>query len=118
MVTGFFNLGDAQQPFVDRVNDVFQFTDDVTWVTGSHALKMGFDMRKEHMVIAFVNRPNGDYTFTGSTSQRTGNAAADFLLGLPTQFRRTTANTVQDGTGWLYAGLRCRTTSVPGHGSR
>jgi outer membrane receptor protein involved in Fe transport len=103
-VTGFFSLGDAQQPFVDRVNQVFQFTDDVTWVKGTHSLKMGFDMRKEHMVIAFVNRPNGDYTFTGSTSQRTGNGAADFLLGLPAQFRRTTANTIQDGTGWLYAG--------------
>ena len=104
MVTGFFNLGDAQQPFVDRVNQVFQFTDDVTWLKGTHALKMGFDLRKEHMVIAFVNRPNGDYTFTGSPSGRTGNAAADFLLGLPAQFRRTTANTIQDGTGWLYAG--------------
>ena len=29
VVTGFFSLGDAQQPFVDRVNEVFQFTDDV-----------------------------------------------------------------------------------------
>jgi outer membrane receptor protein involved in Fe transport len=104
MVTGFFNLGDLQQPFVDRVNEVFQFTDDLTWWKGSHSLKAGFDMRTEHMVIAFVNRPNGDYTFTGSTSQRTGNAAADFLLGLPAQFRRTTANTIQDGAGWLYAG--------------
>jgi outer membrane receptor protein involved in Fe transport len=102
-VTGFFNLGDAQQPFVDRVNEVFQFTDDVMWVRGAHSMKMGFDVRREHMVIAFVNRPNGDYTFTGSTTQRSGNAAADFLLGLPAQFRRTTANTVQDGTGWLYA---------------
>ena len=103
-VTGFFNLGDAQQPFVDRVNEVFQFTDDFTWVNGSHTTKFGFDVRREHMVIAFVNRPNGDFTFTGSTTQRSGNAAADFLLGLPAQFRRTTANTVQDGTGWLYAG--------------
>jgi outer membrane receptor protein involved in Fe transport len=104
VVTGYFSLGDVQQPFVDRVNEVFQFTNDVTWVKGLHAMKMGFDVRKEHMVIAFVNRPNGDYTFTGSTTQRSGNAAADFLLGLPAQFRRTTANTVQDGTGWLYAG--------------
>ena len=56
------------------------------------------------MVIAFVNRPNGDFTFTGDTTQRTGNAAADFLLGLPAQFRRTTTNTPQDGHGWLYAG--------------
>ena len=103
-VTGFFNLGDAQQPFVDRLNEVFQFTDDFSWIAGGHYLKFGFDARKEHMVIAFVNRPNGDFTFTGSTTQRTGNAAADFLLGLPAQFRRTTANTIQDGTGWLYAG--------------
>jgi hypothetical protein len=52
------------------------------------------------MVIAFVNRPNGDFTFDGV---HTGNSAADFLLGLPGQFRRTTSNTIQDGTGWQYA---------------
>jgi Carboxypeptidase regulatory-like domain/TonB-dependent Receptor Plug Domain/TonB dependent receptor-like, beta-barrel len=103
-ITGFFSLGDAQQPFVDRVNEVVQFTDDFNWTTGNHFLKFGFDMRREHMVIAFVNRPNGDFTFTGSPTDRTGNAAADFLLGLPSQFRRTTSNSIQDGTGWLYAG--------------
>jgi hypothetical protein len=101
-VTGFFGgLGDAQQPFVDRLNEVFQITDDFTWVRGTHELKFGMDVRREHMVIAFVNRPNGDFTFTGV---HTGNAAADFLLGLPGQFRRTTSNTIQDGMGWLYAG--------------
>jgi hypothetical protein len=100
-VNGFFSLGDAQQPFVDRLNEVFQFTNDFTWVKGRHSMKFGFDVRKDHMVIAFVNRPNGDFTFNGV---HTGNAAADFLLGLPGQFRRTTANTIQDGTGWLYSG--------------
>ena len=100
-ITGFFNLGDAQQPFVKRVNEVFQFSDDFTWSRGSHGLKFGGDVRKEHMVIAFINRPNGDLTFNGV---RSGNAAADFLLGLPSQFRRTTTNQAQDGTGWLYSG--------------
>jgi len=99
-IPGFFNLGDAQQPFVKRVNEVFQFTDDSTWTRGSHGLKFGTDVRKEHMVIAFINRPNGDFTF-GNTF--TGNAAADFLLGLPSQFRRTTTNQAQDGVGWLYS---------------
>ena len=51
-------------------------------------MKFGVDIRREHMVIAFINRPNGDFTFT--TAAHTGNAAADFLLGLPAQFRRTT----------------------------
>lgn len=100
-VSGFFTLGDAQQPFVKRVNEVFQFTDDFTWTRGTHALKFGLDVRKEHMVIAFINRPNGDLTFNGV---QTGNAAADFLLGLPSQFRRTTTNQAQDGVGWLYSG--------------
>ena len=102
-VTGFFSVGDAQQPFVSRLNEVSQFTDDMTWVTGRHSTKFGLDIRQEHMVIDFVNRPNGDFTFTGSTTARTGNALADFLLGLPAQFRRATQNTAQDGTGWLYS---------------
>ncbi|HVD93693.1 MAG TPA: TonB-dependent receptor [Vicinamibacterales bacterium] len=99
-VNGFFNLGDAQQPFVKRVNEVFQYTDDFTWSRGNHGLKFGVDVREEHMIIAFINRPNGDFTFNGVNS---GNAAADFLLGLPSQFRRTTTNQAQDGTGWLYS---------------
>jgi hypothetical protein len=86
---------------VTRVNEVFQFTDDFTWTRGTHALKFGLDVRREHMVIAFINRPNGDLTFNGVQS---GNAAADFLLGLPSQFRRTTTNQAQDGVGWLYSG--------------
>ena len=93
-----------QQPFVERLNEVFHFSDDFTWIRGQHALKFGGEVQRQHMFIAFVNRPNGDFTFTGDTTQRTGNAAADFLLGLPSQFRRTTANTPQDGHGWIYAG--------------
>ncbi len=100
-VNGFFTLGDAQQPFVKRVNEVVQFTDDFTWTRGNHGLKFGMDVRKEHMVIAFINRPNGDFTFNGV---QTGNAAADFMLGLPAQFRRTTTNQPQDGVGWLTSG--------------
>ncbi len=100
LVSGFFSLGDLQQPFVKRVNEVIQFTDDFTWVRGRHTWKFGVDLRREHMVIAFVNRPNGDFTFNGVF---TGNAATDFLLGLPGQFRRTTANSIPDGVGWLYA---------------
>jgi hypothetical protein len=100
-ITGFFSLGDQQQPFVDRLNESFQFTNDFSWIKGRHSMKFGLDVRREHMVIAFVNRPNGDFTFTNFF---TGNALADFMLGLPAQFRRTTANAIQDGSGWLSAG--------------
>ena len=34
---------------------------------GQHSLKFGLDVRHEHMIIAFINRPNGDFTFSGSS---------------------------------------------------
>ena len=68
---------------------------------GRHSLKFGVDIRREAMNIAFINRPNGDLTFSGGI---TGNAAADFLLGLPAQARATTTQAIQDGYGWLFAG--------------
>lgn len=99
-ITGYPALGDPQQPFVNRVNQVFEGSDDFTWTHGRHQMKFGVDVQHQHMVIAFINRPNGDYTFSG---QWTGNALADFLLGLPFQFRRTTKNQAQDGTTTSYA---------------
>jgi outer membrane receptor protein involved in Fe transport len=105
-VTGFFGggtsaLGDPQQPFVQRVNHVWQAASDMTWIKGRHSLKFGVDVRREAMNIAFINRPNGDLVFSGGL---TGNAAADFLLGAAAQARATTQQAVQDGYGWLFAG--------------
>jgi hypothetical protein len=106
LVQGFFGggtaaLGDPQQPFVERVNHVWQVADDVTWVKGAHSMKFGVDVRREAMFIAFINRPNGDLTFSGGL---TGNAAADFLLGYAAQARATTTQAIQEGYGWLFAG--------------
>jgi outer membrane receptor protein involved in Fe transport len=106
LVQGFFGggltaLGDPQQPFVDRVNHVWQVANDTTWIKGSHSLKFGLDIRREAMRIAFINRPNGDLTFNGLV---TGNAAADFLIGYAAQARATTTQAIQEGYGWLYAG--------------
>ena len=99
-ISGFPALGDPQQPFVQRNNDVYQFTDDFSWLRGKHSLKFGLDIRQEHMFIAFINRPNGDYNFSGAIS---GSALGDFLLGYPAQFRATTQQGIQDGKGWTYS---------------
>jgi outer membrane receptor protein involved in Fe transport len=114
VVQGFFGggtaaLGDPQQPFVNRVNHVWQAASDITWVTGRHSVKFGLDVRREAMNIAFINRPNGDLTFSGNLTAMpgvagTGSAVADFLLGLPAQARATTQQVTQDGYGWLFAG--------------
>lgn len=61
----------------------FQFTDNVTWTRGRHTAKAGIDIQR----VEFRDRSSffsgddyGAYTFTG---QYTGNAFADFLVGLP-----------------------------------
>ncbi len=100
-ISGFPTLGDPQQPFVQRNNDVYQLTDDFSLLRGKHSMKFGLDIRQEHMFIAFINRPNGDYTFSGAIS---GSALGDFLLGVPAQFRATTQQGIQDGKGWTYSG--------------
>ncbi len=100
-VAGFPSLGDPNQPFVKRENEVTQLTNDFTYLRGKHTLKAGLDLREEEMFIGFINRPNGDYTFNG---RFTGSAAADFLLGLPSQFRTAVpgADSINEGEGLLY----------------
>lgn len=100
-ITGFPSLGDPQQPFVQRNNDVYEMSDDFSWLKGRHSMKFGVNVRQEHMFIAFINRPNGDFAFTSAI---TGSALGDFLLGYPALFRATTQQGVQDGKGWTYSG--------------
>src|SRR5262252_5391855 len=99
-VTGFFTTGDAQQPFATRLNNVFGVTDDLTWVSGAHSFKFGGEVRRDQIKVAFINRPNGDFTFSG---QYTGNAAADFLMGFPVQYRQASGDPNLDGSSWVYA---------------
>ena len=107
-VQGFFGggtaaLGDPQQPFVERVNHVWQVANDFTWIAGRHSLKFGVDVRREAMNIAFINRPNGDLTL-----QRPAHHAATPPPTSCSACRRRRARrpqqAIQDGYGWLFAG--------------
>jgi outer membrane receptor protein involved in Fe transport len=100
-VNGFFTTGDAQQPFANRVNNVVSFSDDLAWIRGRHSFKFGGEIRRDQINVVYINRPNGDFTFTG---QYTGNAAADFLMGFPIQFRQATGDPTLDGSSWTYSG--------------
>ena len=100
-VNGFFTTGDAQQPFANRVNNVVSFSDDLAWIHGRHSFKFGGEIRRDQINVVYINRPNGDFTFTG---QYTGNAAADFLMGYPIQFRQATGDPTLDGSSWTYSG--------------
>ncbi len=69
----------------DILNHTYDFSDNLTWSRGSHTMKFGFDYRHISYVdqITFTTGDDfGDYDFGGVTTF-TGNAFADFLLGLP-----------------------------------
>ena len=64
-----------------------QFNDNITWTKGKHTIKGGVDVQRvefRDQSSFFSGDDFGAYFFTG---QFTGNAFADFLLGLPANTR-------------------------------
>ncbi len=84
-LTGLFSIGDVAQSWTQLARNTYQAYDNLSWLQGKHALKMGVDYRLQQIYLVFPNRPNGDFNFNGA---RAGNATADFLLGLPALFRQ------------------------------
>jgi hypothetical protein len=82
----------------------FQWTDNLSWTRGRHAMKFGFDAIRDQ--LGGYNYPNsmyGAYNFNGAY---TGFGYADFLLGIPqtTQLSIPTPPRYLRGTMWsLYA---------------
>jgi hypothetical protein len=67
-------------------NRNFNVADSVTWAKGRHVVKMGGEFRTYSDYNERVSNDNfGNFTFNGSF---TGDAYADFLLGLPRRSRR------------------------------
>lgn len=78
-VTGYFT---AQTMIAgpDAGSDYFGLKDTVTVARGNHSFKIGGDVSYEKIVHDTLLDNYGVFTFNGS---KTGNAYADFLLGLP-----------------------------------
>ncbi len=64
-------------------NGSLQFADDVNLVRGSHQISLGFDWIRSTVDYLVTGAVTPIYTFDGSV---TGDALADFLLGLPNSF--------------------------------
>jgi hypothetical protein len=98
-IPGYTTIGDDNFFLPMRLRDNgFQTVDNLTWVRGRHNLKFGGEIRRGQFNIIQIFTPRGDFRFgAGQTMQfagtaatdNTGSALASFLLGLPTQQRRT-----------------------------
>ena len=77
------------------INQTISFSDFLSWRHKQHNLRFGFDVRRVHADSIGGNNPLGSFTFTGyataapsdqvlsQAGTNSGNAFADFLLGLP-----------------------------------
>ena len=99
-ITGYRQLGIGQNNPVDRNSQNRQFVSDTNWTHGRHELKFGVNIIRPQNNIVNSRGVVGSYTFNG---QFTGDGAADFLLGLPSQYLASSAVNA-NLRGWLLAG--------------
>src|SRR4030095_374246 len=90
-VVGFQQLGPTSSSNGDFSTSLMQFIDNLSWSRGRHSIKMGTDIRIEHLNVLQPANPTGLFQFTSTlTSQlnaqgqpltNTGNSIASLLLG-------------------------------------
>ena len=81
-ITGFSGFGDdTEGPYTNR-NHAFEFSDNVSWIRGRHAMKIGGTVRYDMYNQVGNQFARGNFQFQPIA---TGYAFADFLLGYPQQ---------------------------------
>jgi len=86
-ITGQEFLGDQTLLPVTRGQNVFNYLDNLSWIHGSHAFKMGWDYRRTQFNINQPGGPRGSFTFDGVFTRLpdaptgTGAGVGDLLLG-------------------------------------
>jgi len=76
-------IGPSENGPTRYIENTFSWTDALSWTKGKHNWKFGagFSPYQENLVYAYYT--NGEFDFYTGTSVATGNAYADFLLGIP-----------------------------------
>jgi hypothetical protein len=69
-----------------RKDQTYELTDNFSKIIGKHAIKAGFDGRRFDVWNPFSGNNNGAYAYNGAGPFSTGDAGADFLLGIPDSF--------------------------------
>ena len=90
-IAGYQHLGSPPNTETDFRTGVRQVADTLTWISGRHTLKTGFDLRWSRLDVLQPPSPAGSYQFTSLFSDLagmpdTGAPFASFLLGHVSSF--------------------------------
>ncbi|MBV8552512.1 MAG: TonB-dependent receptor [Acidobacteriaceae bacterium] len=92
--------GDPGWTNAERIANIYELTDGVTWIHGTHTLKFGGDVQRIQSTLTnSQDDPRGIFNFNGNYTSNlggsgTGNPYASFLLGYPEEVLRDFVNTV------------------------
>ncbi|MEO8049057.1 MAG: TonB-dependent receptor [Acidobacteriota bacterium] len=108
-VAGYVGMGDATSIPLATINNVFQYQGSLTYIRGSHQMKMGGDLRRRQLTPFQSTSSKGQFLFdTGYTNNSSvsgsGNSVASLLLGYPTTENRTKLLVYQGFRSWEFAG--------------
>lgn len=67
-ITGFFTVGGLSNFPQGRIQNSYQFNDTLSWLTGRHALKFGFDVRHIHLFNNAAFSTKGVFAFANFAS--------------------------------------------------
>src|ERR1700678_3309612 len=85
-ISGGGSFGNNFEGFLPQVGNSFQWTDELSWVKGTHTFKFGVDARRARFDQYYYFDVNGEYTFDNSGPNgiipADGDQYAEFLLGL------------------------------------
>jgi hypothetical protein len=85
-ISGGAAFGNNFEGFLPQTGNSFQWSDNLTWVKGSHTFKFGADIRRARFDQYYYFDVNGEFTFNNSGPNAIfpgdGDNYAEFLLGL------------------------------------
>jgi hypothetical protein len=93
-VRGLFTLGFSANGPQPRKDQTYEAVDNFSIVSGRHTIKFGFDMRRFGVDNPFAGNNDGNFTFNHNGIFSTGNAGADFLLGIPDNYTQGSGGVV------------------------
>jgi hypothetical protein len=98
-----FQLGFSEDGPQPRIDQTYQVGDSVTKIVGKHSLKFGFTMRRFEVFNPFSHLNDGAFTFGGTGAFSTGDAGADFLLGIPDQYEQGSGDFLNERSQEYYS---------------
>jgi hypothetical protein len=92
-VGGGFNIGNGWEGELPQVGNSFQFSDNLSWVKGTHTTKFGVDVRRSRFDQSLFYNVSGYFTFDSSGNNAIGSADnyPGYFLGLPDVYSQGSA---------------------------